>query len=55
MKDTVENKVSTYFIVCKGLSVDDVGVSRDTVFQGVQSGAGFETRDFVKENVGGLP
>ena len=31
-KDKIENKVSTYFLVCKGLSIDGVGVSRDTVF-----------------------
>ena len=31
-KGTLEKKVSTYFLVCK-LSIDDVGVSRDTVFQ----------------------
>ena len=40
--------------MCKVLSIDDVGVSRDTVFQEIQSGAGFETGDFVKEKgVGG--
>ena len=32
-KDTIDNKISLYFLVCKGLSIDDVGVSRDTVFQ----------------------
>ena len=40
--------------MCKGLSIDD-GVSRDNVFQEVRSGAGFETGDFVKEKLGGLP
>ena len=53
--DTTENGVSTYFLVCKGLSIDDVGVSRDTVFQEIRPGAGFETSDFVKEMLGGLP
>ena len=51
-KDTNKNKVSTYslcFLVCKGLSIDDVGVSRDTVFQETRPGAGFETGDFIKE------
>ena len=24
-KDTIKNKVSTHFLVCKGLSIDDVG------------------------------
>ena len=39
--------------VCKGLSIDDIGVSRDTVFQEMRPGAGFETGDFVKKNWGG--
>ena len=46
-KNTVEVTISTYFLLCKGLSIDDVGVSRDTVFQEIRSGAGFETIDFV--------
>ena len=37
----------------KGLSIDDVGVLRDNVFQNVQSEAGVETSDFVKEKMGG--
>ena len=41
--------------MCKGLSIDDVGVSRDTVFQEKRPGAVFETGDFVKEKLGGLP
>ena len=33
-KDTVERKVSTHFLVSgKDPSLDDIGVSRDTVFQ----------------------
>ena len=44
-----------YFLVCEGLMVDDVGVSRDTVFQEIRPGAGFETADFVEEKLGGLP
>ena len=55
MKDTIENILSTHFLVCKGLSIDDVGGSRDTVFQEKQSRAGFETSDFVKEKLRGLP
>ena len=39
--------------MCKGLSNDAVGVSRDTVFEEVRPGAGFETGDFVKERLGG--
>ena len=29
-------------------------VSRDIVFQEIRPGAGFETGDFVEENLGGL-
>ena len=39
-KDTfIEKKVHTskYFPVCKGLSIDDVGVSRDTAFQEIRT------------------
>ena len=35
--------------------MDDVGVSRDTVFQEIRPGAGYEASDFVKETLGGLP
>ena len=42
-----------YFLVC--ISIDDVGVSRDTVLQEARLGAGFETGDFVKEKMGSLP
>ena len=52
-KDTTERKVSIHFLVCKGLSIDDVGVSGDSVFQEIRPGAGFETADFVKEKLGG--
>ena len=37
----------------KGLTIDDIGVSRDTVFQEIRPGVGFETADFVKEKLGG--
>ena len=30
-------------------------MSRDTVFKEIRPGAGFETGDFVKEKLGGLP
>ena len=50
-----KKNVSIYFPVCKGLSIDDVGVSRDTAFQEIRPGAGFETDDFDKEALGGLP
>ena len=50
------NKKHPYiFFVCKGLTIDDVGMSRNTVFQEIRPGAGFETADFVKEKLGGLP
>ena len=35
--------------------MDYAGVSRDTVFKGIRPGAGFESRDFVEERLGGLP
>ena len=54
-EDPIESKVSTYFLVCKGLSIDSLGVSRDTVLQEVRPGAGFETDDYVEEKLGGLP
>ena len=47
-KDTTKNNVSTY-------SIADGEVSRDTVFEEKRPGAGFETGDFVKEKLGGLP
>ena len=48
-RDTIEKDVSIYFLVCKDVSIDDVGVSRDIVYQEIRPGAGFETADFVKE------
>ena len=40
----------------KGLSNDDVGVARGTVFQETRPGAaGFKTGDSLKEKLGGLP
>ena len=44
VKDTFEKSITyVHFLVCKGLSIDDVGVSRDTVFQEIRPGAGFAT------------
>ena len=40
-------------LVCEGLSNDDVGVARGTVFQEMRAGAGFKTGDFFKEKLGG--
>ena len=52
-RDATENQVSIDFLGCKGLSIDDVGLSRDTVVQEIRPGAGFETSDFVREKLGG--
>ena len=53
-KDATNNTMFRYFLVCKGLSNDDVGRARGTVFQEIRPGAGFETCDFVTEKgVGG--
>ena len=43
------------FLVCKGLTIDDVGVSRNTVFQEIRPGDGLETADFVKQELGRPP
>ena len=37
------------FLCAKDLSIDDVGVSRDTVFQDFRPAAGFKTGDFGEE------
>ena len=41
------------FLVCNGISKDDVGVARGAVFQKIRPGVGFKTGDFVKEKLGG--
>ena len=51
----IEKNVSIYFLGCKGLSIDDVEVSRGTVFQEIRPGVGFETGDFVEKKLGELP
>ena len=38
---------------CRGLSKDDIGVARGTVFKEIWLGVGFKTGDFVKEKLGG--
>ena len=56
-KDAI-NKMFPYifFLFCKWLSNDDVGVSVDTVLQEIRSEAGFKTGGgFVSEKSGGLP
>ena len=47
-----EKYPQTLFRAKKGLSIDDVGVSRDTAFQEIRPGAGFEAGDFVREKLG---
>ena len=42
----------TFSCASKGLSIDDVGVSRDTVFKEIRPGVGFEAGDFGKEKLG---
>ena len=42
-----------HFLVCKGLSDDDIRVARATVFQAIRPGAGVETGDVVREKVEG--
>ena len=50
----MKNKIIfTCFLVCEGLSNDDVGEPRSTVFQEKRPAAGFKTGDFVKEMLGG--
>ena len=47
--------IFAYFLVLhEGLSNDDVGVARGTVFQEIRPGAGFKTGDFGKDKLGGL-
>ena len=48
-----EKDILTYFRFCEGLSTDDVGVEKDTVFQKIRLWAGFKTGDFVREKLGG--
>ena len=54
-KSANKKKVSTYFLLCKGLSNKDVGVARGTVSQEVRPGAGFRAANFVNEKLGRLP
>ena len=42
-----------HLFFCVQRSIDDVGVSRDTVFQELRSGGDFKTGDFVKRKLGG--
>ena len=54
----MKNTILIFFFVCKGFAIDDVGGARDTVsviLREIRSEAGFETSEFVKEMLGGLP
>ena len=48
-----DTQLFVYFLVCKGLSNDGVGVARGTVFEEIRPGASFKTGDFVNEKLGG--
>ena len=48
-----ETKIFVLFLVCKGLSNDDVGVARGAVFQNIWPGGGFKTGHFGKKKLGG--
>ena len=48
-------KICIFFFVCKGLSNDDVGGARGTVFREIQLESGFKTGDSINEKLGGLP
>ena len=51
----LKTKYPCISLCAKGLSIDDVGVSRDTVCQEIRPGTGFKTADFVEEKLGELP
>ena len=55
MEECYDKKILLYVLVYEVLSKDDVGVGRGSVVEEIQPGAGFETGDFVKEGLGGLP
>ena len=46
---------SYMFLLAKGHRMITSGVARGTLFQEMRPGAGFNTGDFVKEKLGGLP
>ena len=50
-----DEHIFTYFLVCKGVLNDGVGVARGTEFQEMPPRADFETGDSAKEKQGGLP
>ena len=49
----LNEKYSNVSLVCKGPSIDDVGVLKDTMFQEIRPGAGFETVISLMKSWGG--
>ena len=45
--------IHNYVLVREGLSTDDVGVAKGTVFQEIRPWVGFKTGDFIQEKLGG--
>ena len=55
LKTTYTSKEYSQLFGCKDLTIDDVRVSRDTGFQEVRLGAGFQTGGIVYEKLRGPP
>ena len=55
LKKSIHRLNYLFLLLCKGLTIDDVGVSRDTVFQEIRPGAGLKTGDVGEEKLGGVP
>ena len=43
-------RINTFSYVCKGISIDVVGVSSDTKFEKIRPGDGVETGDSFKKS-----
>ena len=50
-----KKNASVHFLVCKGLSNGDIGVTRGAVIKDIRPGAGVNTGDFVEEKLRELP
>ena len=50
-----EKYMFTYVRVREGLSIDEVGVAKGTVFQEIRPWIGFKTGDFIQEKLGARP
>ena len=53
-EECYEKNVFPHFLVCNGLSNEDAGVTRGTVFQETRPGAGSKTGDFATNKLGVL-